>query len=209
MGILLACSSFCSAETHNNFFRHPFYLGGIGGFGSTTWKGLVPKSQNQEAVDLSTPIHVSEGGGTVGAFGGYEISKSFAIEVSYMHYPNASVAFDPEKSLFSFDHNGQVSFKTQTESISVMGKVMLLIPNTNTRFFSSLGGANVHRRDILTDYWRISPTFGTGLNFRFSEKIMGEFGANYTAGFGESNINPTESYFPFLYSVTMRVAYCF
>lgn len=208
--VFLATS--CQAEINkdkDNVFRHPFYIGGIGGFGSTTWGGLVPSTENQNsAISLSTPVNVTEGGGVIGAFAGYEISRFFAVEASYMHYPDATVFFDDE-SLFSFLHDDQTEFTSQTEAISVMAKVMLIIPDTKIRFFSSLGGANVHRKDILNDYWRFSPTFGAGLNYRFTEDVMGEFGGSYTAGFGESNLNPTESYFPFLYSINFRLAYTF
>ncbi len=197
------------SKTDDKLFRYPFYAGGIIGYGSTTWRGLVPSTENQnEAVNISTPINVSEGGIVGGAFAGYEITRYFAIEANYTHYPDATVFFD-EQSLFSFLHDDETQFVSQTEAISVMAKVMLIIPDTNIRFFSSLGGANVHRKDVLNDYWRFSPTFGAGLNYHFTPYMMGELGANYTAGFGESNINPTESYFPFLYSVTFRLALCF
>lgn len=193
-----------------DIFRHPFYVGAIGGYGSTTWGALVPSTANQnEATRLSTPVSVTEGGGVVGAFAGYEITRFFAIEAGYMHYPDATVFFDTE-SLFTYLHeDNPTEFNSQTEAISVMAKIMLLIPDTNIRLFSSFGGANVHRKDILNDYWHVSPTFGAGINYRFTRDVMGEFGGNYTAGFGESNLNPTESYFPFLYSINFRLAYCF
>ena len=129
-----------------------------------------------------------------------------------MHYPDATVIFD-KGSLFTFDHRDlpdhPTEFKSKTETISVIGKIMLIIPDTNIRLFSSFGGANVHRKDILNDNWRFSPTFGAGINYRFTKDVMGEFGGSYTAGFGESNLKPTVSYFPFLYSINFRLAYCF
>lgn len=193
----------------NHLFRQSLYAGIIGGYGSTTWEGLVPTIENQNpALSLSTPIDVSEGGGVIGAFAGYEISRYFAVEASYMRYPDAKIHFDAQ-SIFSFLHDEQTEFISTTETISFMGKVMIFVPGTNIRFFSSLGGANVHRRDVLNETWRLSPTFGAGFNYHFSEYIMGELGANYTAGFGESNLNPTDSYIPFLYSYTFRLALCF
>jgi hypothetical protein len=194
-------------EERDRIFRHPLYIGAIGGYGSTTWQGLVPKTIN-DALVFSTPVKVNEGGNIGGLFAGHEISRNFALEVSYIRYPDAVVYFDSE-SLFSFDHGEQTQFITKTEAFSLMGKVMFLFPGTNIRFFSSLGGASVHRRDLLIDYWRFTPTFGTGLNYHFTDYMMGEFGANYTAGFGESSLNPAESYVPFLYSVTVRLAFCF
>jgi hypothetical protein len=198
-----------SAGTNTEFKRHPFYLGGIGGYGSTTWQGLVPTQENQNlAISISTPLEVKEGGGVWGFFGGYEFIPNFAIEANYMRYPDAQITFDPI-SIFSFTNEGITEFTTHTETVNVVGKFMLLLPNSKMRVFSSVGAASVHRKDILTDKWRLSPTFGAGFNFHFTERIMGELGANYTAGFGESRLNPTNSYFPFLYSITARFGYCF
>ena len=186
-----------------------FYIGAMGGYGSTTWEGLVPTQENQNvALNLSTPINVEEGGGVWGFFVGYEITPLFAIEANYLRYPDAKVSFD-SASLFSFTNNDQLDLVTKTDTVNVMGKIMLLIPRTKVRIYSSAGVAGVHRDDLLTNHWRITPTFGAGFNYHLTDHFMGEIGANYTAGYGESNLNPTESYFPFLYSVSLRLAYFF
>lgn len=200
----------CTAgTTGTDVTRHPFYVGALGGFGSTTWKGLVPTQENQNmALILSTPIEVNEGGTVWGVFTGYEFSPNFSIEANYTHYPEAKVFFD-SMSLFSFNNNGQLVFNTQTETVSLMGKIMLLIPNTSIRIYSSAGIADIHRDDILINQWLVTPTFGAGLNYRIMDHLMVELGGNYTAGFGESQLEPTSSYIPFLYSVSLRLAYLF
>jgi hypothetical protein len=188
---------------------HPFYVGLVGGYGSTTWQGLVPPSEKQNlAMSLSTPTDVTEGGGVWGIFSGFEWTPYFATEVGYLRYQNAQVVFNSD-SLFSFLHDGQTQFTTHTETIHGIGKIMLIIPKTTMRAFSSVGAAVMHRNDLLYDGWRITPTFGIGLNYNISKHIMSELGANYTAGYGEAQLNPTEVYFPFLYSVTLRLAYRF
>jgi hypothetical protein len=190
-------------------YKHPYYIGVTGGYGWTTWGGLVPAKKNQNlALLLSTPKYVNESGALWGVFAGYEFIPNFALEAAYMHYPNARVVFD-SSSLFAFNHDGTNDFSTRTEMVSLMGKLMLFIPTTDIRVYSSVGAAYVHRSDQMKDYWTASPTFGIGLNYLFSERVMGEFGANYTAGNGEAKLNPAESYFPFLYSVFLRVAYRF
>ncbi len=211
-------SSLCQAgllENHQdgpvgNIRFNPFYIGVSGGYGSTTWNGLVPTEANKnEALSLSTPIEVQEGGGVWGVFAGYELTPTFALEANYMHYPDANIAFE-SFSLFSYSTNfEQTEFITHTEVANLMGKIMLFIPNTNVRVYSGAGVASVHRRDTLKDNWLLTPTFGVGLNYHFAKHVLGEIGANYTAGFGESNLNPSDSYFPFLYSVAFRLAYCF
>ena len=190
-------------------FQHHFYIGGAGGYGSTTWEGLVPSIQNQNiAMSLSTPTHVTEGGGVWGVFSGYELNRYFALEVGYMHYPDAHVSFDPI-SLFSFMNNGLTTLNTRTETVNLMGKVMLFIPKTEIRAYSSFGAAGIHRDDAIYDHWHLSPAFGIGVNYDFTPHLMGEIGANYTAGYGEAQLNPTTVYFPFLYSLSLRLAYKF
>src|SRR5690348_11384877 len=126
-----------NSSTVTNKFQYPFYAGITGGYGSTTWNGLVPANENQSAaINLSTPTHVTEGGVLWGVFFGYEFIPFFALEGAYQRYPNAKVDFDP-MSLFSFEYQGLTSLSTHTESISLMGKIMLIIPCTDIRAYSS------------------------------------------------------------------------
>lgn len=200
---------FSSHATTSNEFNRSLYVGGLGGFGSTTWFGLVPSQANQNmAISMSTPVNTREGGHVWGVLAGYEFTPFFAIEANYMNYPGADIFFE-SFSLFSFNNNGSIKFSTDTESLSLMGKVMLIIPQTKMRVYSSAGVANVHREDMIVDDWRVSPTFGVGLNYHITENLTGEIGGNYTAGYGESQLNPADTYFPFLYSVSLRLAYYF
>ena len=207
-------SIFISAYSHQpsaevNKGRHPFYVGGFGGFGSSTWYGLVPSRKNSNgAIMMSTPTDAEEGGHVWGGVFGYEFIPYFAVEASYTQYADAIITFD-QMSIFSFKHNGLHSFVSHTDAVSFMGKAMFFIPNTLVRVFSSAGVADVHRRDMLLDQWKLSPTFGFGVNFHLTPSLMGEVGGNYTAGYGESQLNPTQTYIPFLYSMTLRLAYCF
>jgi opacity protein-like surface antigen len=190
-------------------FYYPTYLGVLGGFGSTTWQGLVPSIANQNlALNISTPIAVSEGGGIWGFFAGYEASRYFAIEANYIFYPNAHITFDQD-SLYTYNHDGLTSFDTHTDTASLMAKVMLVVPRTTVRAYSSFGIAGVRRKDKTYSDWRAAPTFGVGINYNFTQRIMGELGFNYTAGYGESELNPTNDYVPFLYSGFLKLAYRF
>lgn len=206
---LIALLLFGSTAVNALTKPHGLYFGAIAGYGSTTWDGLVPSSRNQNiAMSMSTPIQVNEGGGVWGALFGYEFSPYFALEANYLKYADAQVLFDPQ-SLFAFNNNDLTAFTTQTESVSLMGKIMLVIPNTKIRVYSSAGVANLHREDMVVDDWRVSPTFGVGFLYSITDHIMGELAGNYTAGFGESQLNPVDTYYPFLYSVTARLAYRF
>ena len=188
-------------------YRYPLYAGVSGGYGSTTWGGLVPAESNQNiAISISAPTAASEGGAVWGLFAGYEFTPFFAIETSYMKYPSATLSFD-EMSLFAFDHNERTTFNTHTDTGAFIGKIMLVIPRTTIRAFSSAGVADVHRKDEINEVWRVSPTFGVGFNYNLTPHVMFEITNNYTAGYGESEIDPVKDYIPFLYSVFVRLAY--
>ena len=192
-------------EETKNLFTHPIYFGGVGGWGSTTWQGLVPNVENQNsAIIISTPVVVDEGGAVWGLSLGYEFTPFFALEANYMAFPDAKITFD-EYSLYAFDQS-TVILNTQTQTASFSGKIMLMVPKTSVRFFSSVGIASVFRQDQINDTYRISPTFGFGANYLLTERVMLEIGANYTAGYGESEINPVLDFVPFLYSVFGKVS---
>ncbi|KTD72995.1 outer membrane beta-barrel protein [Legionella tucsonensis] len=200
--------SCCLAEK-SDLPQHPFYVGAIGGFGSTTWKGLVPTKENQNiALMLSTPIKVEEGGSVWGVLAGYEFTHFFAIEVNYTHFPEANVNFD-SISLFSFNHDGLETLTSQTEVLTLMGKLMVPIPHSQMKIFSGAGVAGVHRKDIVVDNWRPGPNFSVGVNYNFTERIMGEIAGSFTAGYGESQLNPADAYYPFLYSVAAHLIFRF
>jgi hypothetical protein len=195
-----------AVETPNKFI-HPAYIGVTGGYGSTTWDGLVPPKDKQGAATfLATPIDTYEGGAIWGFFVGYELIPSFALEASYTHYPRAKVFFD-SMSLVAFQNKGLTEFNSSAESIALMGKFMVFIPHTDVRAFSSAGVARVHREDPLREGWHFGPTFGLGLNYNMSDCVMGEIGINYTSGYGQSEINPAMDYVPFLYAGFIRIAY--
>ncbi|MES2216988.1 MAG: hypothetical protein V4501_01110 [Pseudomonadota bacterium] len=190
-------------------FRYPIYVGVMAGYGSTTWSVLVPsKHKASSALALSTPTSVTEGGATGGVFAGYEIIPQFAFEMNYTKYPQAVLHFS-KKSLFFFRNNHKTQFTTNTESVGLLGKFMVIIPRTTVRAFSSVGIAGVHRADILTNQWRPSPTFNVGFNYNFTPHVMTEFAVNYTGGYGQSELTPTDDYIPFLYSVYLRLGYRF
>jgi len=209
---IAALICYCATATaqdvaHQDAFQYHFYAGGSAGYGSTTWQGLVPSEEKQNiAINISTPINTTEGGGVFGAFAGYEFAPYFALEAGYMHFPNAKLSFD-ETSLFAFDHNDNTTLITQTEMASLVAKIMLLIPKTSVRAYSSFGIADVHRDDDIKDQWHVAPTFGFGLNYNITPHIMSEISANYAAGYGESEISPIDDYIPFLYAISFKLAY--
>lgn len=192
-----------------SFVHRPVYAGINGGFGSTTWGFLVPSYDNQNsALSISTPIRVNEGGGVYGIFAGYEFTRYFAIEANYRNFPDAALTYD-SFSMYSFDHDGETELLTETDTLNLMAKVMLTLPGSAARLYSSFGVAGVHRLDGMNRQWKPSAAFGAGFNADLTERLMIEIGFNYTAGYGESEINPANSYIPFLFSATLGLGFRF
>jgi hypothetical protein len=189
---------------------HPLYGGLTVGYGTTTWDGLIADDKDEYlAMAVSTPIDVNEGGTIGGAFIGYEVFQSFALEFSYTHYSSARLYFD-EMSLVTYEYGGITTFVTQTNNYALVGKFMVTVPHTkNVRIFSSVGPSVTHRQDIVYDHWQLTPTFNFGFDMDITEHIILEVGANYTAGTGISELDPVEDYIPFLYSGFTRFAWRF
>jgi len=139
---------------------------------------------------------------------GCEPFPFFALEGSFIKYPTAFIHFD-ESSIFSFINEDLTGFRTHTNSASLMAKLMVPIPTTPIKIYSSAGIAGVYRKDMLVNDHYVRPTFGFGANYNLTTRLMAEIGANYTAGFGEPTISPSDSYFPFLYAVFARLGFRF
>lgn len=186
---------------------HPIYMGVETGYGSTTWGYLVP-AEEDAAMAFSTPTAVHEGGVIWGLLLGYEFSPNFAIEGSYTRYPNAEIEFD-DMSLFAFEHDDVTEFSTETESVSLIGKFMLYLPNTKIRAVSSVGIANVHRADFIFNSWTLNPKFGVGFNYSLNQHVVAEVGITYTAGYAVTELSPAENFIPFLYSGYLHLTWHF
>lgn len=209
--LFVSCTAYLIMACHvayaytNDTFRYPFYLGLTGGYGETTWEGLVPPKNKQNfAMAMSAPVRVNEGGFVGGVFVGYEFLPVFAVELGYFSYPDATVKMD-EQSIVTSMHEQMIEMSTGTEVVALTGKVMMLIPHTSIRAYSSAGIAGMHRWDSINDCWRATPTFGVGFNYNITDRYMVELAGNYTAGYGEAELSPVEDYMPFVYSVFLRL----
>jgi hypothetical protein len=189
-----------------NIYKNPLYFGVTFGYGTTTWGYLVPPEGNV-VVDLSLPKDVKESGEEWGMVAGYELLPTFAMEFAYDHYPRAKIMY-VDNSFFEYYHNGSTSFYTNTETFSLLGKFMVLIPkNENFRAFASGGAAVVHRYDYVYNKNQLTAKFAIGGNFGLNENMMMEFGIDYTAGNAVSEDSPENHFIPFLYSVFTRLVF--
>lgn len=189
--------------------KYPWFLGGGVGYGSTLWRGLVPELGNQNmALSMSTPVNVDEGGLLWGFGGGVEVIPQFQFEFFYWKYPNATIYFD-EESLFTYENNNATSFSSNTYTLLLDGKFLVPWQDSALKIFATAGLAWLNRDDYVLTNEIISPSFGVGLNYSFTDHWMGEFGFVYTAGNGESELNPAADFMPFLYGIYTRIFYRF
>lgn len=215
-----------TTPTYIRYGHHPFYIGGLLGYGSTDWSHIVascdPNSTDtrcEDDVPDSVPTSAGDSGATVGLTMGYEIQPHFAFETSFIRYPTTRITFTNAYNNLPldsgtpipapFDINGNASFDSYTYVYDVIGKFMVGIMDTSIRAFADAGMAVTYRSDPLNTFSRVNPTFGVGLDYVFAEHWMvdGEF--QYVAGYAKSNLTPATTYSPFLYSTNLVLAYRF
>lgn len=203
------------ADTANPFpalwKAHPFYFGPLLGYGSTDWSMLVLNcSSSDEYCDpselsLSTPLAAGDNGWVWGATIGYEVKPFWAVESSFMRFPNTTVQFDSDsfyKSIYNLS-----TFRTTSWALMTVAKFMTQIAQTGFRGFANAGIDFTFRNDVLNTAMRVNPTFGVGINYVFEKNIMFELGFQYVPGYGQANEIPAASYMPFLYAVTAKLFY--
>lgn len=206
---ILTISANCTAGSDDwsaIWQAHPFYFGGAFGWGCTDWSQLVARISSEEdraTLTLSAPISAGDTGAVYGVMMGYEINPHFAIEANYMRFPNTPITFD-EFNLYDIQKMDSISYVYNT-----VGKFMVQVNHTGLRGFANAGGALIHRQDQLVDVGHISPTFGIGLDYVLSKRVMLELAFQYYAGFGKAVLKPVINYIPFLYTVHLKLGFRF
>ncbi len=205
--LLLLISTNLSANEYTNLIqtvkRHPFYVGVLGGFGSTNWNGLVDIKAYTDGSYSSVPIKAYNSGFDWGLIGGVDITPYFGLETQFHHYQTTKLFF-AEGNVY-FNDYGAHTLYTHTSSVALMAKVMAPIFNTGMRFYSEVGPAVTHREDHITSTSHGAASFGAGINYNLNPWVMVQLGFNYTTGFGKSTNVPVDDYIPFLYSVDLAL----
>lgn len=216
LSVLLNTASLAEGKpTYLRYGHHPFYIGGLLGYGSTDWRALTVNCNDCSAVAMSVPTSAGDSGATLGITMGYEVQPHFAFETSFIRFPTTKITFTGADNYIlhgtvpPFDDSGNASFHSDTYAFDFIGKFMVRIMNTSIRAFADAGMAVTYRNDFLNKFARINPTFGVGLDYVFDPHWMvdGEF--QYIAGYASSTLTPAVNYSPFLYSLHLVLAYRF
>ena len=176
-----------------------FYAGGTIAYGKTTWKQL---DSDDFAVQSSAPVSSIDKGTTWGAFLGYQFGKSFAMEATYMRYPNTHIRLGD----FSFYYPLE-EINTRTQVYSLVTKFLLPVMNARANLFMDTGVGFTRRSDVLAKVTRVGPTFGFGISFNPARRIITEAGFEYYVGYGKSERRPVADFVPFLYALYLRIGY--
>lgn len=203
---LLSTPMLALASKHNDFNKHPFYVGAQIGYATTTWKHLVSEDMSLWGT---TPLHVKEGDLSWGIFIGYEFEPQFALEAEYLRLPTATLAFDKQMSIYIYrDHIQRL--RTKTDVMTVHGKFMAPLASLPIRIFAIAGIAIIHRTDFLADTKsNVGADFGAGFNFNVSPHVLAEFGFEFFTGQGVTEYEPIRNFIPFLYTLHFKLAYRF
>lgn len=214
------------APTSKNLWRRNSLYGGVSlGYGSTDWSLITTKNTNSNLATMSTPIKADDKGLVWGFFLGYQITKHFGLEAYYSSYPETKLIF--AEGNYYFPGNKRNTAFSETSVYGVIARAILEMNNKLSGFID-FGMAIIHRKDKTamcsnTDTFgtcasadlkkvnaiRVSPTFGAGVTYNITKKVISELGFQYTAGYGQSNMTPVFDYIPFLYSVYFRLGYRF
>ena len=179
---------------------HPFYFGVQGGYGNTDWARLV--SQDDLSA-TATPSTATGDGFAYGLLTGYQITPRIALEADYLRFPDSDLTFVTPNIY------GISSMTSETEYYSVIAKLFLLT-NSDFRIFGDMGWGYVRRSDDMVGSISNSGlTFGLGADYSISEHWLGIFSFEYTPGTGVAAEDASALYVPYLYSLTLGLAYRF
>lgn len=190
----------------------PFYFGLSTGYGNSDWEEIttVPDSLAAQGAPIGT---TGSGGFAWGGFMGYQFSKHFTVEANYVRYPQTTVQFQPDYNNYNLR-----SLKTNTDSLSFLGKIMVPFGFTSIYVYADAGLTLVHRKDVSLDpipgenplvgkvnEWHSGPSFGFGVAMNITRRIFSEAGFQYTTGFDKADAQPAKDYIPFVYNIMFNL----
>lgn len=213
-------SAFAATDFSQIFPSKTVYVGLNVGGGSTEWEYLVDKSDGSiPAAVTNTPETVTEGGPSWGGVLGYDLAKSFALELQYISFADAHIQFSPLSVYAIRDRIDHMLSKTDAFSLS--GKFFAQLPRTRLRPFAAIGVGMVRRFDALAltvgqpvpgdttvkEIDCVTPYMSGGLNYSITRHWMLESGFQYYTGFGAAEIHPVYGFVPFAWDAYFRIAY--
>lgn len=190
----------------------PLYIGATVGYGTTVWSLMVAQRSDSLAT-FASPIHAKDDGVTGGVIIGYYFSRYFALEATYVHFPDTSLAFlNPTVySVWQDNYDGYDYMKSRSFAVGVSAKFIIPIKYIqHLHVFASVGGGAVLRRDFLTNDKTVghaSGIFGAGFIYNFPHHILSQIGFQLFTGYGKASSEPVLNYIPFLWQVNLALAY--
>jgi len=179
---------------------YPVYFGVQGGYGNTDWARLV--SQDDLSA-TATPSTATGDGFAYGLLTGYQLTPQIAFEANYLKFPDSDLTF------ITPNIYGISSMTSETKYYSVIAKLFVLT-NSDFRIFGDIGWGYVRRSDEMVGVISNSGlTVGLGADYSISEHWLGLFSFEDTPGTGVAAEDASALYVPYLYSLTLGLAYRF
>lgn len=176
---------------------HPFYVGIQGGYGNTDWARLISQD---DASATATPEEATGDGFAYGGLVGYQFAERLAIEADYLRFPDSDLTF------LTPNIYNVTSLTSKTQYFSIIAKIFVLT-NSDFRIFGDMGWGKVLREDEMADISNAGVTFGVGADYSISEHWLALFSFEYTPGTGVAAENASALYVPYVYSMTLGLAY--
>ncbi|MCH9644869.1 MAG: outer membrane beta-barrel protein [Gammaproteobacteria bacterium] len=195
--------------------KYPFYFGVGGGYGDSDWDELV--TDPNAAASEAAPISAKSGGFTYKAFMGYQFTRHFAVEMGYTRYPRSVLGFlvDNGTPDNSYDISG---LKTDTSTFILVGKLLVPFAYTQVYVYADAGAVVTHKHDVSVDEvakfapnytlrneYKLGPSFGFGIMYDVTERIVTEMSFQYSTGFDKADDTPVEDYVPFTYDLLWSI----
>lgn len=198
---LLLLSGLAEGST---LFHQGWYLGLLGGYGSTNWNKI---GTSDTTLQTSLPSGSNDTGLTLGAFIGYDIGRHFGVEFRYQHFSNSKISFGQYNEYAPPPYDA-FTMTSQTQSIMLLGKLRAQLFR-KWELYSIMGGAFTLRKDQLGDPNGFGGIFGGGTAIHFSKYWQSSLEFYFVTGDATIDLEPARNYLPFLTALSFKISYLF
>ena len=181
-----------------------WYLGTLAGFGTTNWSKITT---TDITLQNSLPSHAKDTGLTWGILIGDNINQHYGIEFRYQHYKNSAISFADYNEYAPPPYaNNAFTMISKSYNIALLGKLQAQ-PKSYLNIYSLIGLSYTHRSDRLANIGGLGGFFGAGFTFSICKQwaLGPEF--DFVTGNEKVTLYPSETYLPFLTSLSVKLIY--
>jgi opacity protein-like surface antigen len=189
--------------TTSHAVTNDYYVGILGGYGSTNWSKLATTDEN---LQLALPSGATDSGATWGVVAGDNINENFGAEFRYQKFADSKISFSGINE-YSPDFE-PFTMTSHTESYMLLGKLRVPL-NKSFEIYSLMGAGMTYRKDQLNSLHSIGAAIGAGAELSVTTHWHNSLEFYLVTGNATINIEPALYYQPFLTSFVDKVSYYF